>query len=153
MDVRPAMEMSAAEVDEFLGRHGVGVLALANDGEAYALPMSYGYDGGDRFVGLQFAHAPWSRKREFVDTTEAACFVVHETDDDLSAQSVVVQGRLEHVSDDELDEAFAALADNAVFTALHEAGVPIEEADLELFWLKPQSLAGRKFDLDASLRD
>lgn len=153
MDFRPGMEMSAAEVDEFLGRHGVGVLALSNGSDAYAFPMSYGYDGGDRFVGFQFANAPWSRKRDFLDTTRTACFVVHETYDDLSARSVVVEGRLEHVASGEMDEALAALADNAVVTALHEAGVPIEEADLELFWLKPDSLAGRRFDLDAALPD
>jgi len=146
MDRRPALQLSDDEVDAFLREHGVGVLSLAADGDAYGLPISYGYDGDDRLICLQFADAPWSRKRDFVTTTRTASFTVFELRDDLRATSVVAQGPLSPVDDDEVPDALSALADNAVFTALDESGVPIEEADLRLFWLKPRTLTGRRFD-------
>jgi len=42
-------EVSAEPVDVFLGRHETGVLASARGDEPYAVPVSYGYDGGRRF--------------------------------------------------------------------------------------------------------
>lgn len=146
MDRRPALQLSDDEVDAFLREHGVGVLSLADNDDAYGLPISYGYDGGDRIICLQFADAPWSQKRDFVETTRTASFTVFELTKDLQSTSVVAQGRLSPVDDDEETKAFDALADNAVFTALDEAGVPIEEAELRLFWLKPETLTGRHFD-------
>ncbi|MEE6210276.1 pyridoxamine 5'-phosphate oxidase family protein [Salarchaeum sp. III] len=146
MDRRPALQLSDDEVDAFLREHGVGVLSLADGGDAYGLPISYGYDGGDRIICLQFADAPWSRKRDFVRTTRTASFTVFEMTERLEATSVVAQGPLSPVENEEEPRAFNALADNAVFTALDEAGVPIEEADLRLFWLEPETLTGRRFD-------
>lgn len=133
-------------MDAFLRDHGVGVLSLADDGDAYGLPMSYGYDGSDRIICLQFADAPWSKKRDFVETTRTASFTVFEMTEELRATSVVANGPLSPVEDDDVPRALESLADNAVFTALDEAGVPIEEADLRLFWLKPETLTGRRLD-------
>ncbi|GAA0656536.1 pyridoxamine 5'-phosphate oxidase family protein [Salarchaeum japonicum] len=146
MDRRPALQLSDDEVDAFLRENGVGVLSLADDGDAYGLPISYGYDGDDRIICLQFADAPWSRKRDFVETTRTASFTVFELTETLEATSVVAQGPLSSVADEEAPQALDALADNAVFTALDESGVPIEDAVLRLFWLEPETLTGRHFD-------
>ena len=38
--------MTDTEVDAFLREQGTGVLALAADGDAYAVPISFGYEAG-----------------------------------------------------------------------------------------------------------
>ena len=38
--------MTDAEVDTFLTEQGTGVLALADGGSAYAIPISFGYETG-----------------------------------------------------------------------------------------------------------
>lgn len=40
--------MSEAEIEEFLIEQGYGHVSLAADGEAYTVPMSFGYDGNNR---------------------------------------------------------------------------------------------------------
>jgi len=73
------MAQSAAE--SLLATAGVGVLSLAADDEAYALPMSFGYDGEDRLYFVFLEAGERSLKTEFADGTARACVTVFEVDD------------------------------------------------------------------------
>lgn len=118
--------MSEAEEEQFLHDQGQGVLSLARDGEAYGLPVSFGYDGGDLyFILLQFGDH--SEKLDFVDATERATFSTFEFDDEHHWRSVLVRGSLEKVADEDEDEATDIMFDNAQFASLFPHGEPITD--------------------------
>jgi len=149
--VLDAMEMTREERDAFLNEQGVGVLSLARGNDSYAFPVSYGYDADSELVCLMLGYAPESRKREWVDTTETATFVVHEMDDDMESRSVVVTGKLVEIDDEDDEEGcYDAFSDNAEFTVLHESGAYIEDTDLVIYRLDIEAADGRKFEHDAA---
>jgi len=41
-------EISADEIDDFLGHNETGVLSAVLDGELYSIPVSYGYDESEK---------------------------------------------------------------------------------------------------------
>lgn len=63
--------MHRAEIDQFLREQGTGVLSLADAGETYAPPMSFGYDG-DRLYFVMIRFGDDSTKLDFADTTTRA---------------------------------------------------------------------------------
>jgi hypothetical protein len=75
------IEMSADEVDTFLQSQGFGVLSLARDGEAYGIPISFGYDGTQLYFVL-LRPGERSKKEEFVRETDTASFLVYDVGDD-----------------------------------------------------------------------
>lgn len=144
-EVRSIMSMSDEEVNELMRRSGAGVVALADENDAYAVPMSFGYDADEGAVYMMMAFAPESKKRRWIRNTETASFVVYEFDGDDEARSVVVTGRIEEVSDD-AERGYAALTDNADFTVMHESGTLPEDADYSVHRLKADELSGRRFE-------
>ena len=50
-------EMSADEIDDFLGHNETGVLSAVLDGEPYSIPVSYGYDESERATRAMSAAA------------------------------------------------------------------------------------------------
>jgi nitroimidazol reductase NimA-like FMN-containing flavoprotein (pyridoxamine 5'-phosphate oxidase superfamily) len=140
-----AEPMSDDEVDAVLRSHGVGVLSLADAGETYAVPESFGYDGRDLY--FQFVSEPGSQKLAFVRTTDAATLTVFETD---PARSVVVRGRVERVPEDERSVAAAAVAANATIPTLNTSpDTPTENLDVSFYRLVPETVTGRRFALRA----
>lgn len=118
MTVEPAVEgleglrMSDAEVDAFLTEQGDGVLALADGGDAYAVPISFGYDAGTvYFVFFRFAEEP--KKEAYSRATETACLAVYEATSPERWRSVLVTGPLEAVGPDRWGEVGTAMGDNA----------------------------------------
>ncbi|MFB6131319.1 MAG: pyridoxamine 5'-phosphate oxidase family protein [Salinigranum sp.] len=142
MTTASTVEMSADEVDAFLGRRGTGVLSLARDGVSYAIPVSYGYDAAARSVYFRLGHAPDSEKRAFADATERATFVVYAERDGVW-RSVVARGRLEAVADEDLDAALVR--------ALRQMDLPLlshferpDELEFEIRRLVVDDLSGRR---------
>lgn len=108
------IEMSEAEIDEFLSERGHGILSLARDAETYGMPMSFGYDG-DR-VFMQFiTFGEHSKKGEFLEGTERACFTVYDVETRFKWRSVVVTGTLFEVPETEKQYAEDTLEDNGWF--------------------------------------
>lgn len=69
-----------------------GILSLAHDGEAYGLPLFYGYDGH-----AVYFHTLPGAKLDYIDATRQACFtisVVHNVDEWSSVQ---IFGRIERI--------------------------------------------------------
>jgi len=110
--------MTDHEIDRFLLEQGVGILALASDGDAYAVPLSFGYDGEDTLYLDLLRFGEESRKLEFVADTGTACFVTYDAPTQFDWRSVVAFGTLEPVPDDETATMEDVMADNAWYPSL-----------------------------------
>lgn len=137
------VEMSNAEIETVLRRANHGVLSLADDGTAYAIPMSYGFDPDADAVVFQFVNHEGSRKRSFVDTTETASFTVSRTCEE-EWFSIVAEGSLSQVPDDRVSDAYAAIAESAWFPDLTVFDGSVTEAEFELVELSVDAIDGRK---------
>ena len=130
------LRMTDAEIDDFLAEQGTGVLALADGGDAYAIPVSFGYeDGRLYFAFFRFADEP--AKEAYAAETETACLAVYEVESAFDWRSVLAFGPMSPVDPDRWDEVGAAMADNAWSPDLSSIGprrgtvatyvLPIEE--------------------------
>jgi nitroimidazol reductase NimA-like FMN-containing flavoprotein (pyridoxamine 5'-phosphate oxidase superfamily) len=133
------------EVSSLLGETGHGVLSLSRDGEAYAVPVAYHYDGDTFFFRLGMT--PDSKKRAFVESTETATFVVYDAEgtdgpEELETWSVVATGPLRHLTDAER-MSFPAEEINRDFAPIRVFDEPIDELEVELYAMDPESLTGR----------
>ncbi|MDS0297739.1 pyridoxamine 5'-phosphate oxidase family protein [Halogeometricum sp. S1BR25-6] len=115
--------MDHDEVDEFLREHGVGVLSLADEGEAYGVPISFGYDGEHLY--FVFLRGETSRKETFAEATTRATLTAFDVAGRHAWESVVVAGRLEAVAEDEWDAVVDAMEDNAWFPSLFSESEPM----------------------------
>lgn len=92
----------------FLGRHRVGVMALAKGGDAYAVPLFFVYDGD----ALYF-HSHPGDKDAYLEGTHEGCFVVVEVHGEDDWTSVQARGPVEKVTTQaDAAKAFQALSDN-----------------------------------------
>jgi len=133
--------MDQDEIDAFLTEQGIGVLSLADGGDAYGLPMSFGYDG-DRlyFILVQFGEE--STKLDFTETTETASFTTYDFADEHDWRSVLVSGTIEPVPEADLDSVTETLQDNAQFASLFPFGEPM--TDRPRYQLVPETMTGQK---------
>lgn len=136
-----AEKMSRREIDAFLETVGVGVLALTNGSETYAIPESFGYDG--ETVYFQFVNHEDSHKIRLIESTDLATFTVYTEE---VARSVIVRGHLELVPAEDEVRATNAVAENATIPTLNVTpDVPLEALSFDLYQLVPEDLSGRTF--------
>lgn len=136
------IEMERADVDQFLREQGVGVLSLASGGEAYGVPVSFGYDGGDSVYFVFLRVSERSKKEEFAERTERASLTVHDVSSKHVWTSVVVSGTLDRVADEDWDELEAAIGDNAWYPSLFSEAVPMQ--DIVGWELRVEEITGQR---------
>lgn len=142
-------EMSAAEVDAFLGRHETGVISLAREEEPYSIPISYGYDASSRTFYLRLVSTPGSTKRAFLDSGPAATLVVYDgTDDGTTYRSVVAAGTLVEVEPESMSVEQIEQYGDARRPLFEMWGTEKENLDIALYELQPDRLDGRRTDID-----
>lgn len=144
-------ELSPEEMNDMLTRNGVGVLALIDGDYPYAIPMSFGYDGTEVCLPMQWGAGYDGRKIQCIESNSNACFTVYEQDPDDARtwRSVVITGSLERIADDREAQAYASLAANATVPSdLGVWGIPFEELDFELFEIAVDDCVGREFSPD-----
>lgn len=129
--------MDDAEVDEHL-RHGThGVLALADGGDAYAVPLSYHYDGSRLLLRVS-THDDSAEKRRYLETTETATFVCFAADADAS-WSIHVRGPV---------EAWSGTADEATlnewFPSFRLFDEAVDDVEFTLYELGMETVIGRR---------
>lgn len=138
--------MDETEIDERLRTTDSGVLALAAEGDAYAIPVAHYYDGEDLF--FRFGLTDESTKREYWDATETASYVVYgadRTDDPrgLDSWSIIITGQLV-----ELPEAERARFDTAEinrdFAPIRVFDEAIEDIEITIAKLEIESITGRE---------
>ncbi len=133
--------MSEAEVETHLERVETGVLSLASDDDAYAIPVAHHYEDGSLYVRLSTDGS--STKLSYLEETETACLTLYDVDASGDSWSVVVTGPLRQLGDSER-EAFDAAAVNESFLELRVFDEDIEAIDLEIYELEIETIAGRK---------
>lgn len=119
-------QMDDAELDEFLVEQGIGILSLAAEGDAYAVPISFGYDPAERrlyFDLIRFGDE--SRKIEWADRTQTACFSTFQVVSQFDWRSAIVTGELDGVDESEQSHMDDVMADNAWFPSLFPPDEPI----------------------------
>ena len=104
--------MTDAEVDGFLTEQGTGVLALADAGSAYAIPISFGYETG-RVVFAYWQFGAESLKREYTDATERACLTVYDVTSASEWRSAIARGPLRELDGEEWADLGGLIDDNA----------------------------------------
>lgn len=145
-DIEPLAHsrMSETEIDRFLTRQGIGILALARANDAYSVPLSFGYDGDDRLYFVFLQGAPASRKAEFAAATERASFSAYEVASRDDWESVHVEGPLAEVGDENWDDLVAAIEDNAWYPSLFRESEPM--ADFRGYALLAEEVTGLRGD-------
>ena len=140
-DEESAVVMDRDEIDELLGTGGVGVLALAEENDPYAIPVSYGYDGDDVYLRLGFGED--SEKKQYLANSERVVLVV-TNEGDQGWESTVVRGTLSEIPEASIDgtvvEAIRSI-DIPFFTIYEEAP---RELEYQLYRLHPDEITGRR---------
>ena len=133
----------------FLKRQRVGVMALAKEGRAYAVPLFFAYDGERLF----FMSHP-GEKDAFIEACEEACFVVVQVEGEDEWISVQATGPVEKVTlSDDAMHALDLMAKNPFPPEFGTTpqGWPKHSAERMYIWaLTPRKLFGRQSKPPAS---
>ncbi|TYL37987.1 flavin-nucleotide-binding protein [Natronococcus pandeyae] len=133
--------MDDEDIAEAIETNDVGVLSLASDGDAYAIPVSFHYDGSSLY--LRLTSDGNSKKLSYVDDTAEACFVLHAVDPPDDSWSIVATGPIRELTAAE-QEAFDETAINERFSELRIFDEEIEAVGLTIYELEIEELTGRK---------
>ena len=128
--------MDEAELERHLREAETGVLSLARENDAYAVPVGCHFDG-DRLL-LRLAVESGSQKMSFVEETGQVSFVVYDATTDES-WSVLVTGELRE-TDGEFDETQI----NEWFAPLRVFDEAIDEVEPVLYELEIAEVTGRR---------
>ena len=149
MTLAQETEMSATEIDEFLGRNETGVLSLARDEQPYAIPISYGYDTSERTFYLRLVSTPESEKRSFLDSSPEGRIVVYEESTEKRTYwSVVAEGALEEIAPSSMSVDQIVQYGQAKPPLFEIWGTGKDELDIQLYELSPDKLSGRRTDIE-----
>lgn len=136
-------EMSAEASKQFLARHRIGVMGLANGSEAYAIPLFYAFDGKRLFF-----HSHPGQKDEFLKGCKQACFVVVEANGDDDWASVQATGSAEKITlSDDAMQALDVMAKNPFppeFGADAKGKPNRSSSNMYLWMMTPEKVTGRK---------
>lgn len=141
MTTETATQMDGLEIADFLASQETGVLSLASDDDAYAIPVSYAISGNESNLFVRLGYGPGSEKRRFVEATEEAVLVVYDETDE-GWRSVVARGPLEPLGETELDDAVetAVRGLDIPFFRVHDR--PTDDLEFSLVRLRTTSLTG-----------
>jgi len=139
--------MTDVQIDDFLRRRETGVLSLARTDEPYAIPISYGYDDGEREFYMRMVSTPDSEKRQFLESAPEARLVVYD-EADSTYRSVIATGCLESIEPSELTPDEIAQYGNAKRPLFEIWAEGKDALNIELYRLTPTSLDGRRTEVD-----
>ena len=135
-------ELPEATCKAFLSKHRVGVMALAKDGDAYAVPLFFAYDG----QALYF-HSHPGEKDSFLSETHEGCFVVVEVHGDDDWTSVQATGHVEKITlSVDAMRALDAMSENPFPPefGVDAKGSPKRSSDRMYLWMmRPRKVTGR----------
>jgi uncharacterized protein len=133
--------MTESEIAEALETTDVGVLALASDGAAYAIPVACYYDEPSLYFRLTTDGA--SKKVSYVDETAEACFTLYGIEPPDGSWSVVATGPIRE-GDEDAREAFDDATVNERFSEPRIFDEDLESIEWRLYELQIAELTGRK---------
>lgn len=130
--------MTDEEVEARLAEAETGVLSLADDGDAYGIPLAYHWDG-ESFVFRLGVH-PGSEKLAFLEATERASFLVYDYEPPDESWSVMAFGRVRELPAERATE----LDEREEFLPLRIFGEPMDEVEPTLYEFVVESMTGRQ---------
>ncbi|WP_247728770.1 pyridoxamine 5'-phosphate oxidase family protein [Halovivax limisalsi] len=152
MSLAEETEMTADELDAFLGRCETGVLSLARDDEPYSIPISYGYNADERVFYLRLVSTPESEKRSYLASSPRARLVVYEeTDGGMTYRSAVATGSLVEISPDELTVDHIEQYGEAKRPLFEIWANSKPDLNIRLYELDPEEVSGRRTELEPEL--
>ncbi|GAB7011181.1 pyridoxamine 5'-phosphate oxidase family protein [Halorubrum trueperi] len=133
--------MDDEAIKQVLRERGHGVLSLARDSEAYAIPVSFGYDGERALMYLlQFGED--SEKLAVASDTEQACLVTYNVETRFEWESVILRGSLRELPTEESEDVEAVMDENAWFPSIFPPDAPI--TGVHIYELVIESASGRQ---------
>ncbi|MHC3439590.1 pyridoxamine 5'-phosphate oxidase family protein [Natrialbaceae archaeon A-gly3] len=149
MTLASETEMTATEIDDFLGRHETGVLSLARGDDPYAIPVSYGYDRSARAFYLRLVSTERSEKRRFLGSSPRARLVVYDKAESAEIyRSVVASGHLEEIPPEDLTVEAIEGYGEAKRPLFEIWTVSKPDLEIELYRLEPDEIGGRRTEID-----
>lgn len=133
--------MSDEEIEERLERVETGVLALAADDDAYAIPVAHHYESGSLYVRLSTDGS--STKLSYLEDTETACFTMYDVGESGDSWSIVVTGPLRKLTGRERTR-FDETAINESFLELRIFDEDVAAVDLEIYEIEIETVTGRR---------
>lgn len=141
-DIGSAMADEA--VRTVLQSGGIGVLGLAAEGRAYTFPIAFAYDPDAGRCVLRFVSAAESKKREFLPETETASLTVYRWEEPTDWHSVVINGSLEPIADEDVAHAGALFSDVGAEAGLDVFNRSLSAYDTEWYELVIEDITGRQ---------
>lgn len=141
-------EMTAEEVDAFLGAQETGVLSLADGDDPYAVPISYGFQADSRTFYFRLVSTDGSEKRRFLTGERRARFVVYDDEDADTFRSVVATGTLEEIDPAALSVDQVEQYGEAKRPLFEIWGEPRADLDIRLFEFDTTEITGRRTEID-----
>jgi len=119
--------MDSTDIDDLLVSQGYGILSLCREGEPYSIPVSFGYDGEDVYLGL-LAEGQDSTKLEFIRDGATVRLLVTDIRGRFEWQSVAVTGPANELDPegDGWERCIDVLDDNAWFMRAFEQSDAID---------------------------
>ncbi|WP_256301057.1 pyridoxamine 5'-phosphate oxidase family protein [Haloarchaeobius salinus] len=142
--------MNDEEIAERLHTEGTGVLSLADDGDAYGVPLAHYYDGEDIYFRLGMTED--SQKRDLLErggTVSYAVYGTDETDDPrgIDSWSILAEGTLTRIPESD-HERFDTAEINRHFSPIRVFDEDIEEIEIVIVRLDADSVTGRRTSFD-----
>lgn len=141
-------DLTDTGIERVLTDNGVGTLSLVDGETPYGFPVSFGYGDGEANFLFQMQESADSRKFAAMRSNQNASLSVYQQREGppMRWESVILSGELYEIPENEEAEAFARLADNAVFAPNFDVfGVDPEEIDLHYFGLPADDISGRVY--------
>jgi nitroimidazol reductase NimA-like FMN-containing flavoprotein (pyridoxamine 5'-phosphate oxidase superfamily) len=135
--------MESYEMEQFLKDRGLGVLGFAQNGDAYTIPIAFAYDETEPRCILRFIMGEGSKKQAFVSSTETASLSTFEWDGKENWKSVVVNGPIRKLANEEMAEAAALFSTVGEEAALEIFNSPLREYETEWYELQATEVTGR----------
>lgn len=137
--------MDGSEVDARLRDTRTGVLALANDGVAYAIPLNHYYEDGRLYFRIGYTDD--SQKRDFIEATDTATYILHgtePTDDprEFDSWTIVITGTIRDLTDEE-KRTFDTAEINRDFAPIRVFDEDIDEMEITVVELVADTITGR----------
>lgn len=138
--------MNDEAIDERLQTTETGVLSLARDDDAYAIPLAHYYDGERLYFRLGVTEG--STKQAFWESTDTACYCLYGADptDDphgLDSWSIIITGELVELPEEDHDR-FDTAEINRKFAPIRVFGEAIEEIEVTILELTVDTITGRR---------
>ncbi len=156
-------ELSEDESREVLQNRPGGILSMCDEGEPYAIPMSYAYYEGDLY--FEFGTTEEGRKFDVLDRNPTASLTVYSFDrsrwGDSTANipssgfawvSVMATGEVKRV-DEPSDEVFEAILDARRPSPANPWGDTFAKTELLIYTMDIEKLSGRMAGGESPLSD